>query len=52
MKPLHAGKKIILASWRVSGIFAALEDGLIGFLIDALKEIDPFDQTIEINMTT
>ena len=64
MKPLHAGwlidcynqltsshgKDIILAGWRASRISAAAEDGLIGFLIDPFNEIDPFDQTIEINM--
>ena len=36
-------KGIILAGWRASGISAAVEDGLIGFLIDPFKEIDPFD---------
>ena len=41
---------IILAGWRASRISAAAEDGLIGFLIDPFNEIDPFDQTIEINM--
>ena len=66
MKALHAGwlidccnqltsshgKEIILAGWRASGISAAVEDGLIGFLIDPFNEIDPFDQTIEINITS
>ena len=66
MKSLHAGwlidcysqltslhgKGIILAGWRASGISAAVEDGLIGFLIDPFNEIDPFDQTIGINMTS
>ena len=46
------GKEIILAGWRASGISAAVEDGLIGFFIDSMNEIDPFDQTIEINMTS
>ena len=46
------GKEIILAGCRASGISAAVEDGFIGFLIDPLNEIDPFDQTIEINMTS
>ena len=36
-------KEIILAGWRASRIFAAVEDGLIGFLIDPFNEIDPFD---------
>ena len=45
-------KKIILAGWRASGISAAVEDGLISFLINPFNEIDPFDQTIEINMTS
>ena len=31
---------------------AALEDGLIGFLIYSFNEIDPFDQTIEININS
>ena len=66
MKPLHAGwlidcynqltlshrKEIILAGWRASGISATVEDGLIGFLIDLFNEINPFDETIEINMTS
>ena len=66
MKPLHAGwlidyynqltsshrKEIILAGWRASGISAAVEDSLIGFLINSFNEINPFDQTIEINMTS
>ena len=66
MKPLHAGwlidcysqltlshrKEIILAGWRASGISVTVEDGLIGFLIDPFNEINPFDQTIEINMTS
>ena len=67
MKPLHAGwlidccynrltlsheKEIILTDWRASEIFAAVEDGLIGSLIDPFNEIDPFDQTTEINMTS
>ena len=66
MKPLHAwwlidcynqltssqGKEIILADWRASGISAVVEDGLIDFAIDPFNEIDPFDQTIEINMTS
>ena len=66
MKPLHAGwlidcynqltsshgKEIISAGWRASGISAAVEDGLIGFLIDPFNEIDPFDQTIGIDMTS
>ena len=57
MKPLHAGwlihcynqltssheKEIILACWRASRISAAVEDGLIGFLIDSFNETDPFD---------
>ena len=42
--------KIILAGWRASGIFAALEDDLIGFLIDSFNKIDPFDLAIEIKM--
>ena len=67
MKHLHAGwfidcynqltsshgKEFISAGWRASGISAAVEDGLIGFLIDRFNEIDSFDyQTIEINMTS
>ena len=66
MEPLHAGwlidfynqltssrgKEIILAGWRALGISAAVEDHLIGFLIDPFNEIDPFDQTIEISMTS
>ena len=66
MKPLHAGslidcynqlnsshgKEIILAYWRASGISAAAEDSIIDFPIDPLNEIDLFDQTIEINMTS
>ena len=44
--------KIILAGWRASGIFAALEDDLIGFLIDSFNKIDPFDLAIEIKMTS
>ena len=66
VRPLHAGwlidcynqftsshgKEIILAGWRASGMSAAVEDGLIGFLIDPFNEINPFDQTIEINMTS
>ena len=66
MKPLHAGwlidcynqltsshgKEIVLTGWRASGISATVEDGLIGFLIDPFNEIDPFDQTIEINITS
>ena len=46
------GKEIILAGWRASGISAAVEDGLIGFLIDPFIKINPFDQTIEIKMTS
>ena len=66
MKPLHAGrliecynqltspheKEIILAGCKASGISAALEDDLIGFLIHPFNEIDHFEQTIEINMTS
>ena len=66
MEPLHAGwlidfynqltssrrKEIILAGWRALGISAAVEDRLTGFLIDPFNEIDPFDQTIEISMTS
>ena len=66
MKPLHAwwlidcynqltspqGKEIILAGWRASRISAVVEDGLIDFVIDPFNEIDAFDQTIEINMTS
>ena len=66
IKPLHAGwlidcynqltlphgKDIILAGWRASETSAAVEDGLIGFLIDPFNEIDPFDQIIEINITS
>ena len=66
MKSLHAGwlidcynqltsshgKEIILAGWTASGISAAVEDSLIGFLIDPFNEIDPFEQTTEINMTS
>ena len=44
--------KRILASWKASGTSAAVEDYLIGFLVDPFKEIVPFDQTIEINMTS
>ena len=44
--------KIILAGWRASGIFAALEDDLIGFLIDSFNKIDPFGLAIEIKMTS
>ena len=44
--------KIILAGWRASGIFAALEDDLIGFLIYSFNKIDPFDLAIEIKMTS
>ena len=65
MKPLHTWwlidcynqlisshrKEIILAGWRASGISAAVEDDLIGFLVDLFNEIDPFNQTIEISMT-
>ena len=46
------GKDIILAGWRASETSAAVEDGLIGFLIDPFNEIDPFDQIIEINITS
>ena len=66
MKPLHPGwlidcynqltsshrKEIISAGWKASEISAAVEDGLIGFLVDPFNEIDPFDQIIEINMTS
>ena len=64
IKPLHEGclidcynhtshgREIILAGWRASGISAAVEDGLIGSLIDPFNENNPFDQTIEINMTS
>ena len=66
MKPLHAGwlidcynqltsshgKEIILPGWRASRICVAVENGLIIFLIDPFNEIDPFDQTIEINTTS
>ena len=66
MKPLHAGwlidcynqlilshrKEIILAGWRASGISAGVDGGFIGFLVDLFNEIDPFNQTIEINMTS
>ena len=45
-------KEIILAGWRASGISAGVDDGLIGFLVDLFNEIDPFNQTIEINMTS
>ena len=44
---LSHGKEIILAGWRVSKISAAVEDGLIGFLVDPLNEIDPFDQPLK-----
>ena len=57
MKPLDAGwlidcynqltssheKEITLAGWRASGIYAAVEDGLKGFLIDPFNKINPFD---------
>ena len=46
------GKENILAVRRASQISVAVEDGLIGFLIDPFNEINPFDQTIEINMTS
>ena len=66
IKPLHAGwltdcynqlisshrKEIILAGWRASRISAAIEDVLRGFLVDLFNEIDPFNQTIQINMTS
>ena len=66
MKPLHAGslidcynqlnsshgKEIILAYWRASGISAATKDRIIDFPIDPFNEIDLFDHTIEINMTS
>ena len=66
MKPLHAGwlidsynrvtlshgKESILTGWRALRISVAVEHGLIGFLVDPFKEIKPFDQTIEINMTS
>ena len=66
MKPLHAGslidcynqlnsshgKEIILAYWRASGISAAAEDSIIDFPKEPFKEIDLFDQAIEINMTS
>ena len=45
-------KEIILAGCRASGISGAVEDGLIGFLIDPFNQVDAFDQTIEINMTS
>ena len=45
-------KENILAGQRASGTSAAVEDGLIGFLIGPFNEIDPFDQTIENNMTS
>ena len=46
------GKEIILAVRRASEISVAVEDGLIGFLIDPFNEINSFDQTIKINMTS
>ena len=46
------GKDFILAGWRALEISAAVEDNSIEFLIDQLNEIDPFDQTIEINMAS
>ena len=66
MKPLHAGslidcynqlnsshgKEIILAYWRAPGISAATKDSIIDFPIDPFNEIDLFDHTIEINMTS
>ena len=40
MKPLHVG-------WlRASGISAAVEDGLICFLIDPFNEIDPLTKPL------
>ena len=66
MKSLHAGslidcynqlnsshgKEIILAYWRASGVSAATKDSIIDFPIDPFNEIDLFDHTIEINMTS
>ena len=46
------GKDFILAGWRALEISAAVEDNSIEFLVDRLNEIDPFDQTIEINMAS
>ena len=66
MKPLHAGwlteccnqltwphgKEIILAGCKALGISVALEDDLIGYLINPFNEIDYIDRAIEINMTS
>ena len=41
---------IILVVWRASGISAALENGLIGFIINLFNKVDPL--TIEINITS
>ena len=49
---LSHGKDFILAGWRALEISAAVEDNSIEFLVDRLNEIDPFDQTIEINMAS
>ena len=46
------GRDFILASWRALEISAAVEDDSIEFFIDRLNKIDPFDQTIEINMAS
>ena len=44
------GEEIILAVWRASGISAALENGLIGFIINIFNKVDPL--TIKINITS
>ena len=49
---LSHGKEVILTGWRASGISVAVEDGSIDFFVDPFNEIDPFDQIIEINMTS
>ena len=43
-------EEIILAVWRASGIAAALENGLIGFIINIFNKVDPL--TIKINITS
>ena len=61
MKPLYAGwliacynqltslhrKEIILAGWRASGISAAVENGLISFLIHPINKIDPLTKLLK-----
>ena len=51
-RPENRSGNFILGRWRASGISAAVEDRLIGFLINPFNEIDSFDPAIEINMTS